>query len=161
LSEAEANASVDVTVRLAQRGDAAHIAQFNVAMARETENKGLDPVTVSHGVERMFALTGEGVYVVAEAGGEVIAALMITYEWSDWRDGRFWWVQSVYVEPAWRRRGVFRRMYRFVQERAAADADVCGIRLYVEKDNHAAQRTYAKLGMEATAYLVYEGRVGG
>ena len=160
MSDVTTQDSIEFKVRLAEPRDADVIARFNLAMAMETERKQLDPATVQRGVERLFALQGEGFYVVAEAGSDVIGSLMITYEWSDWRDGRFWWVQSVYVVPGWRRHGVFRRLYAFVQERAAASRDVCGVRLYVEKDNSVAQQTYAKLGMEATAYLVFEGNVG-
>ena len=81
---------------------------------------------------------------------------MVTNEWSDWRNGLFWWIQSVYVEPAWRRRGVYRRLYHFIRPLAQADPGICGFRLYVEKDNVVAQKTYASLGMVQTDYLVYE-----
>ena len=97
-----------------------------------------------------------GFYVVAERAGEVVGSLMVTNEWSDWRNGLFWWIQSVYIVPAARRQGVYRALYDFVREMARADPGICGFRLYVEKDNTAAQRTYSSLGMAPTDYLVYE-----
>ena len=81
---------------------------------------------------------------------------MITMEWSDWRDGTFWWIQSVYVEPSCRRSGVFRRLYAFVKSRAESEPDVCGLRLYVEHENITAQKTYQSLGMQITPYKIYE-----
>jgi ribosomal protein S18 acetylase RimI-like enzyme len=97
-----------------------------------------------------------GFYVIAQAEGEVVGALMITTEWSDWRNGSFWWIQSVYVRPEYRRRGVYKRLYRYVQARAAKQRSVCGFRLYVERDNRRAQATYRAAGMQRTPYAVYE-----
>ncbi len=94
--------------------------------------------------------------MVAEHGGRVVGCLMVTNEWSDWRNGIFWWIQSVYVEAGWRRKGVYRRLYDYVRALALADPGVCGFRLYVEKENAVAQATYESLGMKATDYLVYE-----
>jgi GNAT superfamily N-acetyltransferase len=93
---------------------------------------------------------------VACAGGEVIGQLMITYEWSDWRNGNFWWIQSVYVRPDWRGEGVFRRLYQEVERQARQLGGSCGLRLYVELDNTRAQQVYARLGMRETAYKIYE-----
>src|SRR6185295_14903218 len=101
-------------IRRAQAGDADVIAAFNIAMAQETDGKRLLPEVVGRGVRRLLAEPALGFYLVAVAEGEVVAALMVTTEWSDWRDGRFWWLQSVYVRPAWRRRGVFRALYAHV-----------------------------------------------
>ena len=145
-----------VRVRPAQPGDADAIAAFNAAMAFETEGKRLRPDVLGAGVRRMLGEPALGFYLTAEAGGEVVACLMVTTEWSDWRNGRFWWIQSVYVQPAWRRRGVFRLLYAAVRERALREPDVCGLRLYVEHENAAAQATYRSLGMQKTDYFVFE-----
>ena len=146
----------DIVFRKAQAADADVIAGFNAAMALETEHKVLMPEVIGAGVRRLIATPSMGFYIVGEREGRVGACLMITNEWSDWRCGLFWWIQSVYVEPALRRQGVYRRMYEHVRGLAAADQGVCGFRLYVEKDNAVAQRTYASLGMSPTDYLIYE-----
>jgi ribosomal protein S18 acetylase RimI-like enzyme len=143
-------------LRLARPDDADVLAGFNIAMAHETEGKRLLPAVVGAGVRRMLAEPALGFYLVAEAGGEVAGSLMVTTEWSDWRNGRFWWIQSVYVRPQWRRRGIFRALYRHLTETAAATPDVCGFRLYVEHENTAAQATYRALGMDGTEYLLFE-----
>jgi ribosomal protein S18 acetylase RimI-like enzyme len=143
-------------IRRAQPADADTIAAFNSALAWETEGKRLLREVVGAGVRRLIAEPALGFYLVAQAGAEVIACLLVTTEWSDWRNGRFWWIQSVYVAPGWRRRGVFRALYAHVGQCAAAEPDVCGFRLYVEHDNHAAQATYARLGMARTDYLLLE-----
>jgi ribosomal protein S18 acetylase RimI-like enzyme len=153
---AMAEAHDAISIRKAQPRDAQTIAAFNCAMALETEHKVLFPDRVNTGVQRLIGEPALGFYLVAEANGEVIACLLVTNEWSDWRNGLFWWIQSVYVVAAWRRRGVYRRLYDFVRELAQADAGVCGFRLYVEKDNANAQATYASLGMAPTDYLIYE-----
>jgi ribosomal protein S18 acetylase RimI-like enzyme len=143
-------------IRRAEAAEADVIAGFNIAMAHETEGKRLLPEVVARGVRRLLAEPALGFYLVAVAQGEVVAALMVTTEWSDWRNGRFWWLQSVYVRPAWRRRGVFRALYAHVTAAAAAEPDVCGFRLYVERENRAAQATYRALGMHETDYLLLE-----
>ncbi|MBC7603635.1 MAG: GNAT family N-acetyltransferase [Ramlibacter sp.] len=145
-----------VHFRKAQARDADTVAHFNAAMALETEHKVLMPEVIGAGVRQLMATPSMGFYVVAESEERVVASLMITNEWSDWRNGIFWWIQSVYVEPDFRRQGVYRRLYEFVQAMAAADNGVCGFRLYVEKDNTVAQQTYASLGMAQTDYLIYE-----
>ena len=145
-----------VRVRPASAGDADAIVAFNAAMAFETEGKRLRPEVLGPGVRRMLAEPNLGFYLVAEAAGEAVACLMVTTEWSDWRNGRFWWIQSVYVQPAWRRRGVFRALYDAVRERARREPDVCGLRLYVEQENVTAQATYRSLGMAKTDYYVFE-----
>jgi ribosomal protein S18 acetylase RimI-like enzyme len=145
-----------VQIRRAHAADADVIAAFNSAMALETEGKRLLPHVVAGGVRRLLAEPALGFYLVAETQGEVVAALMVTTEWSDWRNGRFWWLQSVYVRPAWRRRGVFRALYAYVTAAAALEPDVCGFRLYVERENHSAQATYRTLGMRGTDYLLLE-----
>ena len=144
------------TLRRARAADAQTIADFNAAMALETEHKHLLPEVIGAGVRRMLEQPQAGFYLVAESDAQVIGCLMVTYEWSDWRNGRFWWIQSLYVRPDWRRRGVFRGLYAHLKEMAAADPDVCGFRLYVEKDNTGAQQTYIDLGMELTEYRIME-----
>lgn len=144
------------TIRLGQIRDTAALTRFNVAMAWETEQKRLDEVTVAGGVRTLIDNASAGFYLVAEHGGQVVAGLLVTYEWSDWRNGVFWWIQSVYVLPEYRRRGVFTRLYRHVESMARARGDVCGLRLYVEQNNAAAQATYKNLGMDETHYDVYE-----
>ena len=145
-----------LTLRRGEMRDADTIARFNSQMAFETEGKELLPEVVGTGVRRLIDTPSLGFYLVAEHEGRVIACLMITNEWSDWRNGLFWWIQSVYVEKDFRRQGVYRRMYEHVGAMAKADAGVCGFRLYVEKENEVAHATYASLGMKETDYLLYE-----
>jgi GNAT superfamily N-acetyltransferase len=145
-----------IRVRDAAASDAASLAEFNIAMALETEHRRLLPDVVRRGVERLLGEPALGFYLVAEAEGAPVASAMVTTEWSDWRDGRFWWIQSVYVVPSWRRQGAFRALYAAIKERAAAEQDVCGYRLYVEKDNANAAATYRSLGMDVTEYRVME-----
>ncbi len=144
------------TVRPAAPADAAVIAAFNQALALESEAKALDPATLAAGVAACLADGAKGRYWVAEQGGQVVGQLLVTTEWSDWRDGWFWWIQSVYVAPAARQSGVFRALYRHVEAAAAADPAVVGIRLYVERDNARAQEVYAALGLVLGPYLVME-----
>ena len=145
-----------VRVRPARASDLEALVAFNRAMAHETERKRLDAATVRRGVRRALADAGRGRYLVAERGGRVAGALLLTREWSDWRDGWFWWIQSVYVEPAQRRHGVYAALHRAVLSRARAARDVVGVRLYVERRNGRAQRVYAALGMRPAGYLVFE-----
>ncbi len=150
----------DISIRLADERDVSALVSFNQAMARETEGKSLDQSVLTSGVKHLLEQTQLGFYVVAEDRSaerlEVIGSLMVTYEWSDWRDGLFWWIQSVYILPHARRRGVYRRLYEFVKELAATRGGVRGFRLYVEKENRIAQQTYEQLGMQETQYLMYE-----
>lgn len=148
--------TVELHIRKGEARDAATIARFNAAMAFETEHKKLLPEVIGAGVRRLIESPELGFYLVAEHEGRTVASLMITNEWSDWRCGLMWWIQSVYVEPAFRRQGVYRTLYRHVQAMAAQDAGVCGFRLYVEKDNATAHATYASLGMQETDYRIYE-----
>jgi len=145
-----------MNIRLARESDAAALVEFNQAMALETEGKTLDKQILQSGVESVFHDEKKGFYVVAEEDGRIIGGLMITFEWSDWRDGWFWWIQSVYILPEARGRGMYRLLYDFVKQAAREKRDVCGFRLYVEKENAHAQKVYEKLGMEATYYLMYE-----
>lgn len=157
-------------IRPATMDDVQTIVGFNADMARETEQRGLDLDRLREGVRAILATPQHGFYILAEAYGEttrsVVGQLMITYEWSDWRNGVFWWVQSVYVTPEWRRRGVYRAMHEHVVARAKAGLQVCGIRLYVERANHRAQTVYQQVGLAPSGYTVLEqdfvfpGRVG-
>jgi GNAT superfamily N-acetyltransferase len=145
-----------VRVREATPDDAATIAAFNLAMARETEDKGLDEAALARGVARALRDPVRGRYFVAERDARVVGCLLVTREWSDWRDAWFWWIQSVYVAPPARRSGVYAALHQDVLSRARAAGDVCGVRLYVETHNHAAQATYARQGMRRAHYLMYE-----
>jgi ribosomal protein S18 acetylase RimI-like enzyme len=145
-----------IAIRRAIARDAQALIDFNCAMALETERRELLPEVIGAGVRSLLANPAAGFYVVAEADGQVIGALMLTKEWSDWRNGGFWWIQSVYVRPEYRRRHVYTRLYRHVQELAASDPRVCGFRLYVEKENGQAQAVYRALGMSETHYRVFE-----
>ena len=142
-------------LRDATRADIDALVEFNAAMAWETEHKRLDPAILRPGVAAVFDDARRGFYLVAERGGVVLGGLLVTFEWSDWRCGDWWWVQSVYVRPEARGRGVFGALYRAIEARARV-AGAVGLRLYVERDNQRAQRTYAVLGMEETAYRMYE-----
>ncbi|HEV8603733.1 MAG TPA: GNAT family N-acetyltransferase [Tepidisphaeraceae bacterium] len=142
-------------IRSATRDDASTIADFNIRLAMETENLALDPSTIFPGVRAVLQDPSKGQYFVAEIGGSVVGCLMITHEWSDWRNGDIWWIQSVYVHPDFRRRGVFSHLYRHV-EKVAAAAGAVGLRLYMEEENSAAQTTYERLGMHLTPYRVLE-----
>ncbi len=146
----------EIHIRKATRGDARQIAGFNREMAFETEGARLDPEVALAGVRRMIQDRNLGFYLIAECEREIVGLLMITTEWSDWRNGVFWWIQSVYVIPRWRRKGIYRRLYDKVKQLAGANPDVCGYRLYVERENTAAQSTYRKVGMSETHYRMYE-----
>lgn len=145
-----------ISVRRATPEDQALIAEFNLAMAAESEDKGLHPEVLARGVAHLFDEPSDGYYLMGEVDGEPAGSLMVTFEWSDWRNGRFWWIQSVYVLPQFRRKAVYSRMHEWVRSAARDDPDACGIRLYVEKQNIGAQATYQSLGMAATHYDLYE-----
>jgi ribosomal protein S18 acetylase RimI-like enzyme len=145
-----------VTIRKAEPRDAAVVADFNRRLAWESEHKRLEPEVLARGVARILADPARGFYLVAESGGQVVGQVMATFEWSDWRDGWFWWVQSVYVREEHRRNGVFRALYGELVKRARDSGDVVGLRLYVEKDNARAQATYEHFGLMEAGYLVRE-----
>lgn len=151
-----ATSSHDFEIREARPADGRTIATFNALMAEETEGKTLDPDLIGPGVQGLLEDETRGRYWVAESGREIIGQVMVTYEWSDWRNGNIWWIQSVYVPEAWRRKGVFTALYRHVESMAAAEPRVIGLRLYVEENNTRAQRTYEALGMTRPSYLVME-----
>jgi GNAT superfamily N-acetyltransferase len=149
-----------LTVRLARPEDVEAIVSFSAAMALETEGRHLDRVRLRDGTIAILESPARGYFMVAEVAhtdqSHLAGQLMITYEWSDWRNAAFWWVQSVYVDPKWRRLGVFRRMHQAVMQEARTRPDVCGVRLYVDKDNPIAHTTYERLGLIRSAYQVYE-----
>ena len=143
-------------VSKAQKSDIPEIIQFNINMAMETENKKLDEQTVTKGVNEVFNSPSLGYYIITKDSSGILGCLMITYEWSDWRNGLFWWIQSVYVKKTYRRKGVFKKMYKFIHERAINAKKCTGIRLYVENNNSIAQKVYNNLGMEETYYKLFE-----
>lgn len=143
-------------IRKAKIEDIATIAGFNQAMARETEGRELSFEKLQNGVAAVFGDPSKGFYLVAESENGIVACLLVTSEWSDWRNGWFWWIQSVYVRPEDRGRGVYSSMYRFVKSLAEKESDVCGFRLYVEMENVTAQKVYERLGMQKTHYFMYE-----
>ena len=146
----------EATYRPARHDDLQHIVDFQVAMAAETEKVSLDRQICADGVLAVLNDAGLGRYYVGEVGDTVVASTLITDEWSDWRNGVVWWIQSVYVVPAARRQGVYAGMYRSLQELARGDANVRGIRLYVDRRNRPAQEVYARLGMNGEHYQVFE-----
>jgi len=145
-----------IRVRNAGPADAQIVAEFNTLIARETEGISLDAARVRSGVEAVLLDATKGVYFVAEVDGAVAGQLMITSEWSDWRNGNFLWIQSVYVRKEYRNHGVFKTLYRHVEALARSRADVCGLRLYVEESNSRAQQTYEALGMHPAKYRMME-----
>jgi len=146
-------------IRKAQPKDIDALIGFNEAMALETEGKKLFTATLRKGVEAVFDDPQKGFYLVAEDAGRAIGGLMVTFEWSDWRNGWFWWIQSVYVDAEYRGQKIYSQLYEFVKREAASAGNVCGFRLYVEKENVHAQKVYEKVGMEETYYLMYEEKV--
>ena len=147
---------MEIRYRRATRHDAADIIDFQQAMATETESVSLDRAICTRGVQGVFDDPSRGNYFVAESGGRVVASLLITYEWSDWRNGVVWWIQSVYVIPEMRGRRVYAGLYEYVRALASADDSVRGIRLYVDRRNTGAQEVYRRVGMDGEHYLVFE-----
>lgn len=145
-----------MNIRTAQISDITALVEFNQAMARETEGRDLDATTLKAGVESVFTDETKGFYVVAENEDRIVGGLMVTFEWSDWRNGWFWWIQSVYVLPEARGKRIYSELYKFVKQAAAESGNVCGFRLYVEKQNAHAQGVYRRVGMEPSHYLMFE-----
>jgi GNAT superfamily N-acetyltransferase len=149
-----------IGVRRALPGDLSTLVEFSLALARETEGRDLDRSRLRKGTEALFDDPARGFYLVAEAQDQrekrVVGQLMITFEWSDWRNAAFWWIQSVYVAPEWRRRGVYRRLHLAVVKEAREHPQVCGIRLYVERENVVAQAVYVRVGLTRSVYRVFE-----
>lgn len=149
-----------VLIRAATPADVADLVAWNAAMAWETEHKRLDPERLRRGVEAVLEQPRRGFYLIADVAGAAVGGLLVTCEWSDWRCGDFWWIQSVYVAPAARRGGVFRALHAAVAQRAT-DAGAVGLRLYVETENARAQQTYEGLGMQRCHYFMYEAMLPG
>ena len=147
---------MNTTIRQATVADTAVIARFNTLMAGETEHIELDQERLKTGVESLLSDSSKGVYYLAEQDKRVVGQMMITYEWSDWRNGTFWWIQSVYVESSARGSGVFRALFDHVHSLAKSRSDVCGLRLYVERSNDRAKRTYDRHGMHPSHYEMFE-----
>lgn len=145
-----------ISIRKAGAADADTIVNFNVAMALETEDKGLDRELVTKGVQAVIEDPGKGFYLLAEFEGRIVGQLMVTFEWSDWRNGNFWWIQSVYVVPELRGKKIFSILYREVEAMAKQQSGVPGLRLYVEKDNSVARKVYVNMGMSESDYRMYE-----
>jgi GNAT superfamily N-acetyltransferase len=142
-------------IRFATPNDATTIANFNKAMALETENKILNDETILEGVKNLLLQPQYGFYLVAEIDHEIVGSLMITYEWSDWRNGIIWWLQSVYVKTSHRQQSVFKNMLAFVEQQAIAKKSV-GIRLYMDNQNSNAAKTYERCGFTQSDYLILE-----
>ncbi|HZL10866.1 MAG TPA: GNAT family N-acetyltransferase [Prolixibacteraceae bacterium] len=143
-------------IRQAQQTDSSSIVEFQLAMAMETEQLQLNEPTVEKGVAAVFADSSKGIYYVAEIKGQVVGSLLTTFEWSDWRNGTVLWIQSVYVRPEFRKRSIFSRLYKHIQDLVASDHDLRGIRLYADKTNTSAHGVYEHLGMTAEHYKMYE-----
>lgn len=147
----------NIRIRLARQEDIPVLIRFNQAMAKETEDKNLSYDIIENGVKAVFKDPNKGFYVVAENDTkQILGCLMITFEWSDWRNAWFWWIQSVYVAPEYRRHGVYRKLYEFIEEKARSESNICGFRLYVDTNNKVAQKVYEKLGMKQSNYLMFE-----
>ena len=146
----------NMKIRIANLKDANAIAEFNGAMALETENKILDPEVLSQGVTSVLKKPELGFYIVAELNNKVVGCLMITTEWSDWRNGVFWWIQSVYIHPEHRRCGIYSKMYEYIKTMVSENSQICGFRLYVDQKNEIAQKGYVSLGMKKTKYLLFK-----
>ncbi|OFY62851.1 MAG: GNAT family N-acetyltransferase [Bacteroidetes bacterium RIFCSPLOWO2_02_FULL_36_8] len=145
-----------MTIRKAQIKDSVSLVENNLRMAYETEGKRLNKIILQKGVSAVLKFPEKGFYLIAEINGTVAGSLMITNEWSDWRNSTFWWIQSVYVLPEFRKKGIYRKLYREVKRLAKKEKNVCGIRLYVEKNNIKAQKVYEKTGMECSHYIMFE-----
>ncbi len=144
-----------MTIRFSNLSDAPTIAVFNQAMALETENKILPDKLILDGVKNLMAQSQFGFYVVAEIENEIVGSLMITYEWSDWRNGIMWWLQSVFVKKEFRKQGVFKSLLQFVEQQAK-EKNAVGIRLYMERENENAHKTYERCGFQLTDYCLFE-----
>jgi GNAT superfamily N-acetyltransferase len=153
---AKVNKILMIIIRKAKSEEWPIIAGFQLLMAEETENLRLNPEILSEGIKTVFDNPSKGCYFVAELDGKIVGSLLITYEWSDWRNKTIYWIQSVYVDNDYRRKGIFRKLYAHIQTMALSETDIGGIRLYVDKSNQKAQRTYQEIGMNGEHYQVFE-----
>lgn len=142
-------------IRLAEKSDLDAIAENVMAMALESAGIDLSAEEVGQAVLTLFKRPEMGFYVVAESRGESVGSLLVTFEWSDWHNGVYWWIQSVYVRPEDRRKGIYRRLYEYVRARAVSDPQAVGLNLYVYKENEVARRVYETLGMRESRSLMY------
>jgi len=155
-------APTHLTVRQASLADLEILTEFSATMAWETERRSLDRTRLRLGIQSVIQQSERGLYFVADlqqdrqADTVIVGQLLITYEWSDWRNAQFWWIQSVFVHPAWRRQGIYRHMHCTILSMAHARADVCGVRLYVEAGNRIAKQVYQRVGLCPSTYEVYE-----
>ncbi|MDA8561157.1 GNAT family N-acetyltransferase [Nitrospinae bacterium] len=145
----------EINIREANKGDLAILVQNNQALAKETEVLLLDKDVLREGIEQALKRE-ECHYFVAMIGEKVVGQTMITYEWSDWRNGIIWWIQSVYVLPAHRKQGIFRVLFKYIENLAKVNPQVKALRLYVMHNNNAGQDTYQSLGMNDSGYIVFE-----
>ena len=145
-----------IEIRPGRREDAPNIVEFQIRMAKEAEDLTLDRSTVEKGVQAVFDDPHKGAYWIAELEGEVVGCLLTVPEWSDWRNGTVLWIHSVYVIPSARRRGVFRMMYETLKTMVEQSAELRGLRLYVERENEQAQKTYNAMGMDGNHYKLFE-----
>ncbi len=143
-------------IRLGEIEDLETLVEYNLLLALETEGLKLDKEKVAKGVKRCLIDHNKGVYYVYEKDNKVVGQLMHTREWSDWRNGEFWWIMSVYVHKNYRNKGIFKSLYEHLKKIAKKNNEVCGLRLYVEFDNKKAQKTYKKLGMEKSHYYIFQ-----
>jgi RimJ/RimL family protein N-acetyltransferase len=146
----------NVSIRKSRPEDISTIVDFQQRLALESENFQLDGDTVAKGIKAMFDDPSRGVYFVAEVNGEIAGCHSITYEWSDWRNGMVWWLQSVYVVEKHRKNGVFRAMFENLKTLITNDPSLAGLRLYVDKSNARAQKVYQAMGMNGEHYSVFE-----
>jgi ribosomal protein S18 acetylase RimI-like enzyme len=145
-----------ITIRLGVLDDLDILTNFAVAMAYEIEKENVDRDQVKEATCSALADAAKALYFVAELGGEIVGSLMVTYEWSDWQNANYWWIQSVYVMPSTRRKGVYRALYDHVSEEARRVSGVASVKLYVYEGNEIAQQTYEALGMSKAPYYIYE-----
>jgi predicted GNAT family acetyltransferase len=145
-----------ITIRKAVAEDETRIAEFQHKMALETESLELDQAILLRGVKKVFADPNKGFYLVAEIDHNVVASTMLTPEWSDWRNGTFLWIQSVYVDPAYRQKGIYSKMYSFVKNLVLNSPEYLGLRLYVVMNNKVAQEVYSRTGMDGNHYKMFE-----
>ncbi|HLF17111.1 MAG TPA: GNAT family N-acetyltransferase [Candidatus Thermoplasmatota archaeon] len=145
-----------MAVRPARPSDLEPLVAATLGMAKDSEGLVLDPEEARRGVAAVLKDSGKGAFFVLEEGGRVVASLFVTFEWSDWHDAWYWWLQSVHVVPGRRGEGLFRRLYEGVREAARRQGDVRSVRLYVEGHNEAGLRAYRGLGMKETEYRVFD-----